>query len=254
MEQATIALLRQLADRYETQHFLEGDPSWFMHQASSQRDAELVGFVASCFSYGQRAQFMPRVERVMEMAEWQPWRWIASGAYRDDITDSSECFYRLSTNADLRHLLDAIQSLLHKYGSMGEYVRQNATDGFTAIKALSDYFAAAGTKQIVPQSTNSACKRLAMFMRWMVRDGSPVDLGLWHRFLPKQSLIMPLDTHVVSQSLRLGLACSRATTMRAAIRLTETMREAFADDPLRGDFALFGLGIETSANNKNKEK
>ena len=82
-----------------------------------------------------------------------------------------------------------------------------------------------------------------MFMRWMVRDQSPVDLGLWSGIVKRRTLIMPMDTHVVKQSVRLGLLSSPTTSMSNAQRLTRTMAEVFPDDPVRGDFALFGYGV-----------
>lgn len=247
------ALLRRLASQYERPDFIIGDPSWFMHQARSEADAESMGFVASCFSYGQREQFMPRVGRILRLSEGETARWIASGAYRDAIPDDRNCFYRLSTNADVRRLLDALRLLLLRHGSIREMVRRDASDALGAIKCLTAYFAASGSGQLVPRTAQSACKRLAMFLRWMVRDGSPVDLGLWRGILPKRSLIMPLDTHVMQQSLRLGLTSSHATSMAAAIRLTEAVREVFPDDPLKADFALFGYGIDSSRRGNNTE-
>ena len=83
-----------------------------------------------------------------------------------------------------------------------------------------------------------------MFLRWMVRDGSPVDLGLWSDILDRRTLIMPLDTHVVQESLRMGLLKSRTASMGTARRLTDAMLEIFPNDPLKGDFALFGLGVD----------
>ena len=80
-------------------------------------------------------------------------------------------------------------------------------------------------------------------MRWMVRSSSPVDLGLWADFIAKDSLVMPLDVHVLHESKRLGLMESSTASMAAAIRLTETMRQIFPGDPLKGDFALFGYGV-----------
>jgi uncharacterized protein (TIGR02757 family) len=77
----------------------------------------------------------------------------------------------------------------------------------------------------------------------MVRDKSPVDLGLWADFIDKKSLIMPLDTHVMQESRNLELIGSKTASMSTAIELSETMLEVFPDDPLRGDFALFGLGV-----------
>ena len=84
-----------------------------------------------------------------------------------------------------------------------------------------------------------------MFLRWMVRDNSPVDIGLWSDFIDRRTLVMPLDTHVVQQSMRLGLLESAAASMSAARRLTVTLAEVFPDDPLKGDFALFGYGVNT---------
>ena len=84
-----------------------------------------------------------------------------------------------------------------------------------------------------------------MFLRWMVRDGSPVDLGLW-TFIDKRTLIMPLDTHVLQEAARLKLISGKTASMRTAAQLTETLRQAFPDDPLKGDFALFGDGILNS--------
>ena len=82
-----------------------------------------------------------------------------------------------------------------------------------------------------------------MFLRWMVRSGSPVDLGLWADCIDRRTLIMPLDTHVLAEAQRLGLLTSNSATMSTARRLTQQMLEIFPDDPLKGDFALFGYGV-----------
>lgn len=82
-----------------------------------------------------------------------------------------------------------------------------------------------------------------MFLRWMVRDNSPVDLGLWSNLIDKRTLIMPMDTHVIQEACRLGLSTSRTASMSAAVKLTAKMGEIFPDDPLLGDFALFGYGV-----------
>ena len=83
-----------------------------------------------------------------------------------------------------------------------------------------------------------------MFLRWMVRDSSPVDLGLWSDKIPRESLIIPLDTHVLTEAGKLGLVSSRCASMAAARRLTTRLAEIFPDDPLKGDFALFGYGVD----------
>ena len=91
-----------------------------------------------------------------------------------------------------------------------------------------------------------------MFLRWMVRDHSPVDLGLWTDIIDKRTLIMPLDTHVMQEANRLGLLSTKTTSMSTAIRLTEKLRETFPDDPLKGDFALFGIGVGSFISQKQE--
>ena len=82
-----------------------------------------------------------------------------------------------------------------------------------------------------------------MFLRWMVRKDSPVDLGLWNDIIDQRTLIIPLDTHVIQEANRLGLIKTKSTSMKVACELTEKLRKIFPEDPLKGDFALFGYGI-----------
>ena len=107
-------------------------------------------------------------------------------------------------------------------------------------------FADSGAAYLVPKDATSACKRVCLFLRWMARSGSPVDIGLWSDFIDRRTLIMPLDTHVLDEARRLGLISGKQTSMRTAIKLTAEMATAFPDDPLKGDFALFGHGLETA--------
>ena len=137
-----------------------------------------------------------------------------------------------------------LASLISEHGSLKAYVNKNASTGIEAVEAICAYFAEHEANAIIPKNAKSACKRICMFLRWMVRDGSPVDLGLWSDFMDRRTLIMPLDTHVVQESLRMGLLKSRTASMGTARRLTDAMLEIFPDDPLKGDFALFGLGVD----------
>ena len=82
-----------------------------------------------------------------------------------------------------------------------------------------------------------------MFLRWMVRDNSPVDLGLWSDFIDKRTLIIPLDTHVLQEANTLGLLNGKTASMTVAKKLTAKLSLIFPDDPLKGDFALFGYGV-----------
>lgn len=233
-----------LADKYETPDFLTTDPSSFMHKVSGSENQEAMAFIASCLSYGARKQFFPKIQYILDAAKGEVDHWLRSGEWRNDIPDTTDCYYRLYTCHDIHKLLAAYESMLTEFGSMKSYVSLNATTGIGAVSALCRFFADKGASKIVPQNTTSACKRVCMFLRWMVRSDSPVDLGLWADIIDRRTLIMPLDTHVVQEAFKMGLLTSRTASMSTARRLTETMLGIFPNDPLKGDFALFGLGVD----------
>lgn len=217
-----------------------------MHQVEGERNQETLAFVASGLSYGNRKQFFPKIQFLLDRSGGDFYEWIRSGAFAADVPDdSARCYYRLYTFHTMHTFLATLQRLLCEYGSLKAYVSQNADDALSAVAALCRYFAQADAVGVVPRDTSSACKRVCMFLRWMVRSGSPVDLGLWSDIIDRRTLIMPLDTHVMQESMRLGLTQSRTATMSAAIKLTTAMRQVFPDDPLKADFALFGYGVDS---------
>lgn len=237
-------LLAEYARRYETPDFLPADPSCFMHKVDGDLNRETLAFIASCLSYGSRKQFFPKIQYVLDCAHGEVYDWVVSGNFSTDIPDDdSRCYYRLYTFHTMNRFLHALRDMLLEHGSIGRFVERNATDGYSAVVAICGYFASKDIEVIIPKDTKSACKRVCMFLRWMVRDGSPVDLGLWGHFIDKRTLIMPMDTHVVQEAVRLGLLSSKVASMSAARKLTSKMAEIFPDDPLKGDFALFGYGV-----------
>ena len=243
MEADVNELLIQYADKYETADFLSADPSRFMHQVEGPANQETVAFIASCLSYGNRKQFFPKIQKILDDARGDVYNWVKNGDFDMDIPVSPECYYRLFTNQMMNHFLHALKDMVNEYGTLGNYIQSKANDGFSAIVAITSYFNSKGIDSVIPKDTSSACKRICMFLRWMVRDNSDVDLGLWSDFIDKQSLIMPLDTHVLQEACRLGLLNSKTANMNVAKRLTAKMRTVFPDDPLKGDFALFGYGV-----------
>ncbi len=243
--------LLTLANKYETSSFLNGDPSWFMHQVIGKRNQETIAFIASCLSYGSRQVFLPRIQYLLDCSRSEPYEWIRTGRYTLDIPNDDQCFYRLYTNTMMHDLFHALQTMYEEYGDMENYIRCYAklnkekpqTDAIIAIEAICDYFLKHEAIGIVPKSTKSSCKRVCMFLRWMVRTDSPVDLGIWSDLIDQRSLIIPLDTHVIQQSLQLGLITSKTASMSVARKLTDKLLEIFPNDPLKADFALFGYGV-----------
>jgi uncharacterized protein (TIGR02757 family) len=238
----SIPLLQRLAERYETADFIKGDPSWFMHQVSGAANQETLGFIASCLSYGSRKQFFPKIQFILDSSYGDVHQWLMTGKYKRSISDNNNCYYRLYTCHDMIAMLNTLHDMIEEYNTIGNFLKANAHTGYEAVKAFTEYFQKNGATPILPHSATSACKRICMYLRWMVRDNSPVDLGLW-TFIDKRTLIMPLDTHVMHEACNLGFMNSHNTNMNTALKLTAVMSHIFPNDPLKGDFALFGLGI-----------
>lgn len=244
--------IKALALKYETKEFLVGDPSWFMHQIDGASNKELLAFITSALSYGSRSQFMPKIQSLLDhirlTSHSDVAHWLTSGTYAGIIPPTPSCFYRLYTCETFHGFLAALATMVCEYGSIKGYLQQHmhSRDALEAIDLITSWFASHGSKGVIPKDATSSCKRVCMFLRWMVRTDSPVDLGLWADIIDRRTLIIPMDTHVIQESIRLGLLKSKTTSMSNAIRLSNRLRDIFPDDPTRCDFALFGLGVERS--------
>ncbi|MCR5414250.1 MAG: TIGR02757 family protein [Kiritimatiellae bacterium] len=245
MDAKTKRTLRECAAKYETRAFIEGDPSWFMHQVKGKRNMEATAFVASSLSFGSRAQFMPKIQRLLDFAEGDMDRWIRTGEFEKHLKPSDgACFYRFFSAATMNSFLRAYKRTMECHGSLGEFVKGAcAGNAVKAVEAIVRQFRKEGSSGVIPKDAGSACKRVCMFLRWMVRSGSPVDLGLWAGFIDRKTLVVPLDTHVLQEAKRLGLLKSASASMSTAKKLTAALAEAFPEDPAKGDFALFGYGV-----------
>ena len=242
MTKRTKELLRQYAEKYE-RAFPSPDPSEFLKTAEGAKNQEATAFIAACLSFGAIEQFMPKIKQLIEWAKGNMDSWIRRGAFKRKVrADACRCFYRFVTYANLYAFLRTYQQIMSKHGTLGEYVRRNGDGtGLGAVKAICAAFADSDVGYLVPANASSACKRICLFLRWMVRE-PPVDLGLWKDFIRRESLIMPLDAHVLKQARKLKLLKKESATMATARKLTAIMAEVFPGDPLRGDFALFGHG------------
>ena len=247
---AAMNILRGYADRYENEDFLKGDPSWFMHQVEGPLNQEAMAFVAAGLSYGRRDLFMAKIALLMEASGGDMDGWVRGRRFAESLKGGDKSnFYRLYTCDDMNRFLSIYASVLEEYGSLGEYVRADAGSGCCedAIAAICKVFLSHGGCAVIPCDTRSACKRLSMFLRWMGRKDSPVDLGLWSDFIDRRTLLIPLDTHVLQMASSLGLLDSRTASMSAARKLSARLAEVFPDDPAKGDFALFGAGVAGGA-------
>lgn len=240
LSQETKELLVKLADQYETKEFIKDDPVQFPHEVAkrggSRRDIEISAILSSWLAYGNRKQFCSALQALHELMGYKPVEYLCSQSWRI-FKDCNETMYRFFTYHDFYTLFDNLRIYyLHIYKgfTIGEVVdyRDNPLmkliDMFDNIKGF-------------PKNAESACKRLNMLLRWMARQDSPVDLGLWN--IDPSKLIIPVDTHVHRMALDLSLTKRRQADMKTALEITDAMREIWPKDPAKGDFALFGYGI-----------
>ena len=246
------ALLRALAEKYERASFCDDDPIRCLRGAGSGANLEATAFVAASLSYGSRKQFLPKIDWIIRRAGGNVRDWILSGEFASDFSpDDSSSFYRLFSRALMFRFFSALRETLLKGGpdrSLGGYLQaRGVSTGREAVRAICAAFGGRAAP-MVPKDDTSACKRICMFLRWMVRDNSPVDKGEWSAWFDKRTLIVPMDVHVARQAERFGLLRQGApASMRSALTLTAQLAEVFPDDPCKGDFALYGLGVDQCA-------
>lgn len=295
----TARKLRELAERYETAEFSDGDPSFILKRYTDAADVECSAFIAAVLAFGRREQFIPKIKCIFDEADRRggPAEWLRSGSYKcfgvavcggsvefaGDGTPSAGCdkkFYRFYSYSDMLCLFARLAEILEKHGTLGNCIRQQyeRTTAKSTVKAAKSHSSQTAASKpdksannrttdperllfalesvfsgckVVPHGKTSAAKRLCMFLRWMVRQNSPVDTGLWSWAQPK-NLIIPLDTHVLQESINMGLLPPAAVpSLKTALTLTTELREIWPDDPCKGDFALFGLGVDTPEIHKN---
>lgn len=239
--------LQKWAVIYNVDSFIPDDPVQFPHRYSRKQDIEISGFITSWISYGRRELILRKADWLHERMGSSPYEWICSGLYNELKPEmpagTRDTFYRFYTFADLRDLCDRLKVIYERYDSMEDAVADNPCED--PVRKLQDMFSC--INGIPVMSGTSACKRLAMFLRWMVRQDGIVDFGIWQTAVRPSELIIPLDTHVHQISLELGLTEQRTATLKTAHEITEALSRVFPGDPCLGDFALFGYDI-------NKEK
>lgn len=239
--------LKRWAEQYETAEFVKNDPVQIPRRYDSRVNIEISAFVTAWIAWGNRKQIIKKADYIdREIFKGEPYHYIVGnnvepGAAPEwkQYKDSPESFYRTFTFGDFHDLCERLCDVYTVYGNM-EAAINNTQNGEKPLQTLLALF---GSVNGIPDgSTSTACKRLCLFLRWMCRKGSPVDFGLWTVCEPR-NLIMPLDTHVHKQAIRLGLTTRRTPDLRTAIEITDRFAEIFPDDPTKGDFALFGYGV-----------
>lgn len=240
--------LERIYRRYHRREFLHTDPVGFLHDYPDLRDREIAGFIASALAYGRVAQIEKSVSHVLDRMP-SPADFLERSSKRSLLRAFSGFKHRFTGGEELAAALHALKRIIDRYGSIeGCFNAAFREDDDTILPALSFFVAecvreGAGRRSSILASPagGSACKRLNLYLRWMVRRDD-VDPGGWKK-IPPSKLIVPLDTHMFRICRSLGFTRRRQADMRSAIEVTGAFRKLAPEDPVRYDFALTRSGI-----------
>ncbi len=240
--------LNKKAAEYNRPFFIEGDPVCIPHLFSRKEDIEIAGFFAAMFAWGNRTTIIRKSRELMELMQMQPYAFCMS---HDEarLKQLLNFKHRTFNATDLLYFVHFFQHHYSRYASLEEAFTMHGNSMEDMLTGFHYYFfsleeAPRRTKKhIATPAKGSTCKRLNMFLRWMVRnDDNGVDLGIWKKISPAQ-LVCPIDLHVARVARKLNLLSRKQTDWQAALELTDRLREFDKKDPAKYDFALFGLGV-----------
>jgi uncharacterized protein (TIGR02757 family) len=236
--------LNRKVDEYNRPAFIINDPILVPHSFSKLQDIEIAGFFTAIFSWGNRTTIINKSRQLMQLMDNAPHQFILQHEEKDLIR-FLDFRHRTFNATDLLYFIEFFRHHYTRSVSL-EDAFLHSTDHLTGFY---HYFFSLQSapprtyKHIATPEKNSSCKRLNMFLRWMVRhDDRGVDFGIWKKISPGQ-LICPLDVHVARVARRFGLMTRMTTDWLAALELTDYLITLDADDPAKYDFALFGLGV-----------
>lgn len=250
--------LEEIYDEYNQREFVHPDPLEFLYNYENAGDREVVALVASSLAYGRVTQILKSVSVVLARMGRSPRSFLVDSS-KKVIEKNFESFrHRFTSGRELSRLFIGTKGVLLKYGSLYNcFMGGIKIDDSTIIPALSKFVFELGggggkLKGLLPEPCmGSACKRLNLFLRWMVRQDA-VDPGGWNE-VPTSKLVVPLDTHMHKIGFLLGFTKRKVADLRAALELTRAFAVFSPQDPVKYDFALTRLGIRRDMSERHKD-
>jgi uncharacterized protein (TIGR02757 family) len=247
-----IRLLDDKASRYNHPSFIPADPISIAHRFSKKQDIEIAGFFTATLAWGNRSSIINSCTRLMKRMDDAPHDFVLHHAEKD-LTRFDDFKHRTFNSTDLLYFIhflksfysgnDSLENAFARFVTSKDETIEKALIGFHNLFFSLEDFPLRTIKHVSTPAKNSACKRLSMFLRWMVRkDHAGVDFGIWKRIKPSQ-LVCPCDVHVLRVARNLGLVHSKQNNWKTALELTARLKEFDPADPVKYDFALFGLGV-----------
>lgn len=242
--------LDEKAEKYNQPSFIPNDPICIPHAFSKQQDIEIAGFFAAILAWGLRKTIISKCNELMNMMGNEPHRFMIEHS-DEDLKGLSNFKHRTFNTTDLLYFIHFFRKHYETHESLeAAFIDKNKLiDSKSSLAHFHDNFfddpfsPDRTRKHIATPIRNSACKRINMYLRWMVRsDNNGVDFGLWKNISPAK-LVCPLDVHVSRTARKLGLITRKQDDWKTATELTHELTKLDSKDPVKYDFALFGLGV-----------
>jgi uncharacterized protein (TIGR02757 family) len=252
MDKKLIDFLNKKVDEYNQPFFIEADPISIPRAFSKKQDIEIAGFFAAIFAWGNRTTIINKSKELMGLMDNAPHDFCLNHT-DNDLKKLLHFKHRTFNPTDVLYFVDFFQHHYLEHDSLetaftlfmkkGDANIENALNGFYQYFFSLENVPKRTMKHIASPAKKASCKRLSMYLRWMVRhDKNGVDFGLWKKIKPSQ-LIVPLDLHVARVARHFKLLDRKATDWQAAVELTDVMKMLDKNDPTKYDFALFALGV-----------
>jgi uncharacterized protein (TIGR02757 family) len=237
--------------------WIEKDPVSFVRRFDDPRDQEIAGLIAASLAYGRIGSILPSVERVLAAMDWQPWRFVTGCDPECEAQRFDDCTHRFHTPRSVVVTLAVVRRALEHHGSLHALflsgyseadsdVRPGLTAFVNELRGFAHDLDGAGSYGLrhflASPADGSACKRLNLYLRWMVRNESP-DVGAWPGISPAK-LLIPVDVHVARIAKCLGWTTRLSADMRMSLEITDVLRRLDPADPIRFDFVLSHLGMD----------
>lgn len=235
--------------QYNTLDFIESDPVQIPHLFTQKEDIEIAGFLSATIAWGNRKMIIKNSHRMMELMGNAPYDYVMSHT-ETDLERLENFVHRTFNGQDFIGFIQSLQNIYKNHGGL-EAVFSKNQEAHSMQKSISEFkkiffeipHTARTQKHISDPLNNSAAKRINMYLRWMCRqDNKGVDLGIW-KSIPPAALSCPLDVHSGNVARKLGILSRKQNDGKALFELDSKLRELDPHDPVKYDFALFGLGV-----------
>lgn len=248
-------LKKQLDDLYFSykKKFSSRDPVWNLHSLKDERDIEILGLITSSYSYGNVDQINRFISLLMNRTGNKFFEFTSNYSEHKDKKFLKGLYYRFNSENDLSLLFININKAIKRFGSLKELFKKDYQvydeNILNALKFFSEYLVkintvGSGLRYLIPSPVNnSACKRMNLFLRWMIRKDE-IDPGIWSNSFDKSKLIMPVDVHIYRIARELKLAKRKSGDLKFAIELTNSLKKFDPADPVKYDFALCHFQME----------